>query len=266
MDFSNAVARIRGKMRRLATTHLGRRTIAIEDAPPIVSFSFDDAPKSAFGLGREILAGFGAKPTYYVSLGLLDSETEVGRIGNREDLVEAVGAGCELACHTYDHLDAWETPLEDYMISVEKNGRALKDILPDASFATFAYPKSGPTLAAKMALANHFGCCRAGGQEPNLGSFDAGVAKSAFLDSRTGADEAFANKLIDETIAKNGWLIFATHDIDSSPSPYGCTPDLLEAVARYAHAKGALFLPVGEAFSRLSRGGEAESQSARQSA
>jgi peptidoglycan/xylan/chitin deacetylase (PgdA/CDA1 family) len=251
MNFSSAAARIRGKMRRLATTHLGKRTISIEDAPPIVSFSFDDAPKSAFGVGREILAGFGAKPTYYVSLGLLDTETEVGRIGNREDLADAVAAGCELGCHTYDHLDAWETPLEDYMTSVEKNGRALKEILPEASFATFAYPKSGPTLAAKTALADCFGCCRAGGQEPNLGSFDAGVAKSVFLDSRTGADEAFAKNLIDETVAKNGWLIFATHDIASSPSRYGCTAELLEAVARYAHAKGALFLPVGAAFTRL---------------
>lgn len=251
MNVSDSVARIRRKVRRLLATHMAKRTIAIKDAPPIVSFSFDDAPKSAFGLGREILGGYGAKPTYYVSLGLLDADTEVGRIGDRNDLEEALAAGCELGCHTFDHLDAWETPLEDYLASVDKNERALKDLIPAATFKSFAYPKSGPTWAAKAALAKKFDCCRAGGQEPNLREFDAGVAKSAFLDRRTGADAPFANRLVDETVENNGWLIFATHDISASPSPYGCTPELLESVVKYAHAKGALFLPVGEAYSRL---------------
>jgi hypothetical protein len=39
---------------------------------------------------------------------------------------------------------------------------------------------------------------------------------------RDGIDRAF-----DETAAKNGWLIFYSHDVETSPSPYGCSPSLL---------------------------------------
>ena len=39
---------------------------------------------------------------------------------------------------------------------------------------------------------------------------------------RDGIDRAF-----DEAVAKNGWLIFYSHDVRAAPSPYGCSPALL---------------------------------------
>lgn len=39
---------------------------------------------------------------------------------------------------------------------------------------------------------------------------------------REGIDRAF-----DETLDKNGWLIFYSHDVETTPSPYGCSPELL---------------------------------------
>ena len=48
---------------------------------------------------------------------------------------------------------------------------------------------------------------------------------------RDGIDRAF-----DEAQTNNGWLIFYSHDVTDRPSPYGCSPALLnhalEAAAR----------------------------------
>src|SRR6516164_7988877 len=92
------ITRASGKVRRLLADQFGRRTLSIKTPVPIVSFTFDDAPVTAFREGRGILKQFGARATYFVSLGLLDAETEVGKIASADDLAHALrrvhGVGC----------------------------------------------------------------------------------------------------------------------------------------------------------------------------
>ena len=83
MNLDRLVTRGSAKVRRTLADRLHRRPVKLELPAPIVSFTFDDAPKSAFDTGGKILREHGARGTFYVSLGLLDSETEVGRIGSR---------------------------------------------------------------------------------------------------------------------------------------------------------------------------------------
>jgi peptidoglycan/xylan/chitin deacetylase (PgdA/CDA1 family) len=218
---------------------------------PIVSFTFDDAPVTAFRTGSEILKQFGARATYFLSLGLLDAETEVGKIASADDLACAVEGGNELGCHTFDHLDAWHTPDTAFIASVVRNREALHRILPGTTFTTFAYPKSGAKLTIKSALGNTFICCRGGGQATNEDSADLNLLKACFVDRRTGVDTEFIRTLLDHNSEQRGWLIFATHDVAANPSPYGCTPEFLEAIAQYATRSGALLLPVGEACAML---------------
>ena len=40
------------------------------------------------------------------------------------------------------------------------------------------------------------------------------------------------HRVFDEAVATNGWLIFYTHDVADTPSPWGCTPGLLRHAAR----------------------------------
>jgi peptidoglycan/xylan/chitin deacetylase (PgdA/CDA1 family) len=218
---------------------------------PIVSFTFDDAPVTAFGTGLEILKQFGARATYFVSLGILGADTEAGKIASIDDLARAVEAGSELGCHTFDHLDAWYTSSAEFMASVARNREALSGILPNASFTAFAYPKSGATLSIKPALAKTFLCCRGGGQATNEDSADLNLLKACFVDRRTGVGVEFIRRLVDYNAVRRGWLILATHDVAADPSPYGCTPEFLEAIVQYASRSGALLLPVGEACTRL---------------
>jgi hypothetical protein len=83
------------------------------------------------------------------------------------------------------------------------------------------------------------------------GRADLNLLKACFLDRRTGVDTEFIRTLVDHNAARRGWLILATHDIAADPSPYGCTPEFLEATVQYASRSGALLLPVGEACAKL---------------
>src|SRR5215471_724220 len=251
MPPSNLVTRATGKIRRLLAAKLSRRVVSVKLSIPIISFTFDDAPKSAFDVGREILKDYGARATYFISLGLVGAETEVGKIASVDDLARALDDGSELGCHTFDHLDAWYSPANVFMESVGRNREALLRIMPGARFMTFAYPKSGAKLSIKPALGKIFACCRGGGQTANVHSADLNLLNACFLDKRTGIDFDFVRRLVDYNAERRGWLIFATHDVVPVPSRYGCSPNFLEDVAQYANRSGALLLPVGEAYAKL---------------
>src|SRR5262249_55246514 len=142
----------------------------------------------------------------------------------------AVEDGSELGCHTFDHLDAWFTPSNAFLASVRRNREALHSALPGARFTTFAYPKSGATLSIKAALGKIFACCRGGGQTANVHCADLNLLNACFLDRRTSVSPEFIRALVDYTAVECGWLIFATHDVGTDPSPFGCTPKFLKDI------------------------------------
>jgi peptidoglycan/xylan/chitin deacetylase (PgdA/CDA1 family) len=248
---NNVLSRITGKYHRTLAYRFFRRMAAIKTSVPMISFTFDDAPRTAFKTGGDILRSHGAKVTFFVSLGLLGAQTEVGTIASQDDLLRAAKEGNELGCHTFDHLDTWQTSTEKFMESVVENKHAFGRILPGTSFRTFAYPKSEPKPSVKSRLEKHFICCRGGGQTSNVGTVDLNLLKAYFLDKRNQVDINSVKKLIDHNTSCRGWLIFATHDVSDNPSPYGCTPKFLEEVVEYAVRSGALLLPVAEACERL---------------
>jgi peptidoglycan/xylan/chitin deacetylase (PgdA/CDA1 family) len=248
---NNLVSRITGKYRRTLAERICRRMMAVRTSEPIISFSFDDAPKTAFITGSDILKGHGIRGTFFVSLGLLGSETEVGMIASELDLLRAVEEGNELGCHTFDHLESWQTTTEKFIESIVKNKEALKRIIPGLNFQTFAYPISGPRPSVKFRLEKHFACCRGGGQTANIGNTDLNLLKAYFLDRRNKIDLDQVKRIIDHNATCRGWLIFATHDVTDNPSRYGCTPEFFAEVVDYTARSGALSLPVGKAYELL---------------
>lgn len=248
---NEVLSRIIGKYHRTLAYRFCRRMAAIETSFPIISFTFDDAPETAFSTGGKILAARGIRGTYYVSIGLLGSNTESGTIGSLEDLRRALANGHELGCHTFDHLDTWQTSTRKFVESVAWNRRALAEIFPGRSFKTFAYPKSEPRPTLKLELEKYFICCRGGGQETNVKMTDKNLLKAYFLDRRNGVETDTIKRLIDHNTSVRGWLIFATHDIAGNPSPYGCTPEFFGEVVEYASHSGSLILPVAEACEEL---------------
>jgi peptidoglycan/xylan/chitin deacetylase (PgdA/CDA1 family) len=254
MHLRDFLGRAVAKYRRTAGERYCCRIIKMKTTIPIISFSFDDAPSTAFRAGGDILKAYGARATFYVSLGMLGCQSHSGPIASKEDLQRAVEHGHELGCHTFDHIDPWKTSTGAFVQSVLKNRRELSRILPTAAFTSFAYPYGIPRPTIKGQMGNLFACCRGGGQDYNKGSVDMNLVKGFFLDRRTGTGIERVKEVIDENVQCRGWLVFSTHDVKDDPSPYGCTREFLEEVVAYAAHSGASLLSVAKACEKAEKG------------
>lgn len=243
-------SRVRGRYMRESARRFFRRPFTINSRVPFISFTFDDFPRSALLTGGAILKQFGLAGTYYASFGLMDKEAPSGTMFVREDLNLLLDHGHELGCHTFGHCDAWETEPAAFEESIIENRRALNNVVPGASFQTFSYPISVPRPRTKQKVANHFACCRCGGQTFNVGEADSNYLSAHFME-KSKNDLEGVRRLIEQNRLAKGWLIFATHDVCESPSPFGCTPDFFEEIVRSAMKSGARILPVIHAWEAL---------------
>ncbi len=241
---------IRRYVARNSARVLFRRPIAIRTERPLVSFTFDDFPRTALLSGGAILKRYGASGTFYTALGLLGEDSVSGQLFILDDLKRALDDGHELGCHTFSHLDSWHTDPTVFEESIVRNRIALNEIAPKIQFKSFSYPLSTPHPMVKRAASRHFLCCRGGGQKINAGTADLNQLSAFFLEKAKG-DLQSIKELIDRNKRERGWVIFATHDVSSNPSPYGCTPEFFENVVRYAQESGAQIVPVVSALNAL---------------
>jgi hypothetical protein len=228
----------------------------------LISFTFDDFPRSAFLEGGSILRKHDIRGTYYASLGLMGKESPMGPMFQAGDLEELLQLGHELGCHTFEHCHSWNTPADVYERAIVQNQKALTQVLPGITFETFAYPFSAPHLAVKRVASRHFICCRGGGlrarryfapgggQTFNSGVTDLNLLCAVFLEQSRDNPEALKS-LIDQNARAQGWLIFATHDVRDVPSRFGCTPGFFEQVVQWSSESGSRILPVAEALEAL---------------
>src|SRR5580704_2887175 len=261
-DAARHFVRARERFAVEAARALVRRQLAIQTPVPLISFTFDDFPRSAFLEAGSILTRYGVRGTYYASLGLMGKQSAMGPTFQAGDLKELLHLGHELGCHTFGHCHSWNTPADIYERAIVENQRALTQVLPGITFETFAYPFSAPHLGVKRVAGRHFACCRggglrarryfphAGGQTFNSGMTDLNLLCAVFLEKSRDNPEALKS-LIDQNARARGWLIFATHDVCADPSPFGCTPDFFEQVAQWSLESGARLLPVVEALEVL---------------
>jgi peptidoglycan/xylan/chitin deacetylase (PgdA/CDA1 family) len=234
--------------RRLARWFGCRRSRLHLDSP-LVSFTFDDFPRSALLQGGSILRERGFVGTYYASFGLMGRRIETGEIFSDEDLTEFVHQQHELGCHTFDHCDSWPTPSDVFEASIKRNQESAARRLPGVPLRSLAYPISYPRPQTKRRVAKYYECARGGGQVFNSGTTDLNYLKAFFLEQSRDNFDAI-ERLIQENTLARGWLIFATHDVCESPTRFGVTPQFFKAVVRVAAQSGALILPIHQAFQR----------------
>ena len=242
--------RIHGFCQRTATRMLFRRPLTIDGQRPIISFTFDDFPRSAWLTGGAILERFGLRGTYYASLGLMGHTAPTGALCLPGDVSALVGRGHELGSHTFDHRHSWDTKTPVFERSILENQAALETLLPGAAFRTFSYPISPPRPLTKHVVGSRFACARGGGQTFNAGQADLNYLSACFLE-KTRHDRRAVKRLIEGNRLARGWLIFATHDVCDAPTPYGCTPGFFEDIVESAVASGARIVPVAEALDSL---------------
>lgn len=247
-------ARIGGYIERNSARFLFRRPLMI-GTQPIISFTFDDFPRSALRMGGAILNQHGVAGTYYTALGLMGRTDEPsGTTFVLEDLSALLKQGHELASHTFSHCHSWDTKTSVFEDSIIQNRKKLNELLPGAEFKSFSYPISEPRPWSKRQASRHFMSCRGGGQTLNVGTADLNQLSAYFLEQ--GRDRMQEVKdLIDTNRKERGWLIFATHDVAKEPSRFGVTPEFFEDVVQYAEKSGARILPVVQGLEVLSKTG-----------
>lgn len=231
-----------------------RRTLRLQSPVAIVSFTFDDFPRSALLAGGRILERRGFRGTFYASMGRMGDDTVVGRLFGPDDLTALVSQGHELGCHTFGHVNSWKTAPDIFERSILQNAVAAREIIPGFVFRTFSYPFCQPHPRLKQRAARHFSCCRGGDQGANTGSVDLSLLNAFFLE-KSRDDPARLRRLVNENREARGWLILATHDISAEPSPYGCHPAFFEDVVRHVADSGSSVLPVYEAYQALTAAG-----------
>lgn len=246
--------RIEGRFRRCASQFFGRRPQKLEIPAPLVSFTFDDFPKSALSVAGAILREHGAVGTYYASLGLMGKTTPTGQMFEQRDLEVALEQGHELGCHTMDHFPAWSTRPDLFERSVEANSRTLAKICPPARFRSLSYPIEEPRPQTKRRMARHFDCCRAGGQTFNNKWIDRNALRAYFLDHRNRHNLAAVRDIIFANQRSRGWLIFATHDICNEPTAYGWTESSFREIVACCASSGARIVPVSVASNMIANG------------
>jgi peptidoglycan/xylan/chitin deacetylase (PgdA/CDA1 family) len=242
--------RLKGAYARRMAKWLARRPFTMPRIAPIISFTFDDFPRSALEAGGGILEESGALGTYFVSLGLQGQSGPTGEIFHQEDLAHLLARGHELGCHTFHHRPAWETTPSVYVASVTDNARAFTAIDHARALETHSYPISYPRPGTKRRLAPRFRGCRGGGQTFNHGTVDLNYLSSFFLE-QSRDDFGAVERIIWANADAGGWLIFSTHDIALNPTRFGCTPAFFEQVVQTSAKSGARILTVTAALDAI---------------
>lgn len=221
---------------------LHRRTVMLGGIGPVVSFSFDDFPRTAYSAGGAILEKFGARGTYYVAAGLMNTSGELGDQFHPDDLDSLLEKGHDLGSQTLRHSSAREVPFESFRNDVASGRKALNE-LTEIDFANFAYPYGHVTLRSKKMLGPTLTSSRSNFPGFNGPEVDLNLLKANRLYGDVDQSKS-AEDLIVENVTKKGWLIFYTHDVRPQPSTYGCTPELFESVVSFAARSGSRILTV----------------------
>jgi peptidoglycan/xylan/chitin deacetylase (PgdA/CDA1 family) len=240
--WSEARARVSHRM----AMHLRVEPFRLRNETPVVSFTFDDVPKSAATTGATILEAHGAHGTFYVIGSQVGTSSALWDMIGCEDIVALHRKGHEIACHTFSHKRACDIDAETLSEEIEHNQQYLRAIDPSITIENFAYPFGYGSFVRKRQLKTIFRSCRSIVPGVNSGTVDLQFLRAMpLIDRRINRDGI--ERAFDEAQTTNGWLIFYTHDVADEPSPYGCSPALLNEALEAASRRKIPVLNMAEA-------------------
>lgn len=239
-----------GRIHQQLARRLGVTPLKINLDRPIVTFTFDDFPRSALELGAVRLKARGWRGTFYVSGGLAGVTNHHGELFAPGDLLSLKTDGHEIACHGYSHLDASRLPAEAVAADAARNRAYLKSVGLDDVPASYAFAYGEATPQAKKRLLGTYSSLRGVQAGINRGVADRGLLKSVPLD---GGDDGLkrAVAMVKDAARNPGWLIFYGHDIQDQPSEWGCTPDFLDVVLHTVEQSGAQVMTQSDALAAI---------------
>ena len=239
-----------GSVYRSAVCALFCRKVVLGDLGPIVSFTFDDFPRTALTVGGVILENFGARATFYICMGLLGHHNEMGEHFGADDLKNLLKRGHEIGGHGFRHLDARSSMPWRFLRDMELSGTAINEALDGVKVQNFAYPYGAVTLMTKARIGAMARSCRGVYGGLNGPVVDLNLLRANGLFGGVG-NSADVRALMIENEKKKGWLIFFSHDVAKTPSRFGCTPDLLEFAVSFAADRKMKIMTIGDVVNRI---------------
>ena len=213
---------------------------------PLVSFTFDDFPRSALDEGGRMLRERGWAGTYFAAGSFCGRRVDGLDYFDRDDLVRAAEEGHEIGCHTFGHLRLPQAGPEEIEADLARNAGFVAEVLPGHRLSSFAYPFGDLRLGQKALIARRFPICRGIWPGLNAGRMDFAQLKAVSLERRMSGN-VDVEAWLDRAEAERGWLIFFTHDVSDDPSPYGASRRSFEAAADAVARRGIRVLPMKNA-------------------
>ena|SRR5438093_2819983 len=217
---------------RLLYERLWARRINAIRAQGFVTFTFDDFPASALGVGGAILERYGLHGTYYAAPGLMGQESELGKQFTLVDLERGYAIGHEIANHSYAHMNCCDLENKALIADCQRSNHALAAY----GVRNFAYPYGLTDVRVKRLLAGRFDTCRGIAPGINGSDTDLNDLRANAIYSHRTLDRLF--DLIDENTRVGGWLVFYTHDVSEKPSRFGVTVNDFEKLVKVAIKSG----------------------------
>ena len=238
------------KVSRRLARYVPTRPRLLRAQRPVVSFTFDDVPETAYTNGARLLDDYGLRGTFYIAPGICGKTEDHWRVLTRDQVADLARRGHEIGCHTNGHV-AVQTLDAAALAEDDRQCRAaLREICGDVPLRSFAFPFGNAGLARKFQLQGQYDTCRGIHVGTNRGLIDLAMLRVQELyDSTTG--KAGVDRLLDDVQRRGGWLIFYTHDVAATPCNIGCTPELLDYALKSVTTRGITCMTVARALTEL---------------
>jgi peptidoglycan/xylan/chitin deacetylase (PgdA/CDA1 family) len=242
----NPMSEAKARFSHRMAMHLCVEPFRMRNATPMVSFTFDDVPKSAATVGAAILDAHDVHGTFYVIGSQVGAAAPLWDMVDGEDVIALHRGGHEIACHTFSHKRACDLDAETLSAEIARNQQYLRSLDASIRIENFAYPFGYGSFVRKRQLKTVFKSCRSIVPGVNSGDVDLQFLRAMpLIDQRIDRDGI--ERAFDEAQTANGWLIFYTHDVADEPSPYGCSPALLTEALEAASRRKIPVLNMAEA-------------------
>lgn len=242
---------VEGFLRKGARHHRSK-PFTMRNTAPLVSFTFDDVPASAYVNGAAILQQYGLRGTFYIAAGTCGTldENEHWRVIDRDQVRALHSQGHEIGCHTFSHIKVDQADARTLDEECRRNGALLRELCPGVEITNFCYPFGRVSLPRKLQLQEQYDSCRGIYEGINAGVVDLALLRVIELYDRTLTPEKL-RRVLRQTRDRNGWLIFYTHDVAAPPSWIGSSPRLLREAIEAVQAENLRCLTVRDALAAI---------------
>jgi peptidoglycan/xylan/chitin deacetylase (PgdA/CDA1 family) len=219
------------RIRRRIARHLPTKPFVMRNDAPLVSFTFDDVPDSAYVNGAAVLDDCGVRGTFYIASGTCGITDTYWRVIDRDQVRDLYARGHEIGCHTFSHANVDQLDRHAMEEECRRNLDTMRELCPGIEMTNFCYPFGCVSLLRKLQLQKRFNTCRGIFEGVNAGMIDLGLLKVIELYDRTLTRDKL-RYVLRRARDRNGWVIFYVHDVAQQPTHMGCTPSLLRSTIK----------------------------------